>query len=58
MFRFRDDFYEEYEQYVYHIPHSLESYHINVEAESNRIPVREVLMSGDHAGKRKRYSRY
>jgi hypothetical protein len=52
IFRFRDDFYEEYEQYVYHIPHSLQSYHINVEAESNRIPVREVLMSGDHAGKK------
>ncbi|MBP1967721.1 tetratricopeptide repeat protein [Paenibacillus aceris] len=52
LFRFRDDFYEEYEQYVYHTPHSLESYRINIVEESNRIPVREVLMSGDHAGKK------
>lgn len=52
LFRFREDFYEEYENYVYHAPHSLEAYSINVEAESNRVPFREVLLSGEHAGKK------
>ncbi|MDD9272246.1 hypothetical protein ACFPES_35130 [Paenibacillus sp. GCM10023248] len=52
LLRFREDFYEEYENYVYHVPHSLETYNIDIEAESNRVPFREVLMSGEHAGKK------
>lgn len=51
-FRFRHDFYEEYENYVYYSPQSMESYNINVEAESNRLPFREILMSGEPVGKK------
>ncbi|WJH35016.1 hypothetical protein N6H14_02485 [Paenibacillus sp. CC-CFT747] len=50
--RYREDFYEEYKEYVYQEAHSLETYSVNVEKESNRVPFREILMSGEHTGKK------
>jgi hypothetical protein len=50
--RYHTDFYKEYEDYVYYVPDSLETYHVNVEKDLSLLPFREVMMSGQHKRKK------
>lgn len=50
--RYHTEFYKEYESYVYYVPDSLETYHVNVEKDAALLPFREIMMSGQHDSKK------
>ncbi|WP_426448556.1 hypothetical protein ACP26L_28535 [Paenibacillus sp. S-38] len=50
--RFDDQFFREYENYVYYVPGSLDSFDVNVEQQAALIPFREILQSGAYGSKK------
>ncbi|MCZ8519010.1 MULTISPECIES: hypothetical protein [Paenibacillus] len=50
--RYDDDFSREYENYVYHVPDSLESFHVNVQQQTALVPFREILLGGAYGTKK------
>ncbi|AEI44881.1 hypothetical protein [Paenibacillus mucilaginosus] len=50
--RYDDEFFREYENYVYYVPGSLDTFDVNVEQQAALIPFREILLSGGYGTKK------
>ncbi|WP_281888882.1 hypothetical protein [Paenibacillus sp. YYML68] len=50
--RYDDQFFTEYENYVYYTPDSLETYVVHMDKANGLVPVREILQSGSHDSKK------